>query len=73
MQTYGAKTRLDVGVGRSFAGRGQLSLGARNLLDTVPDRMSEDNGFGLFRYPPASPFGYNGRYLYVRSDFQLTQ
>jgi hypothetical protein len=30
--------------------------------------MSEDNGFGLFLYPPASPFGYNGRYLYARME-----
>jgi iron complex outermembrane receptor protein len=68
VQTYGSKTLFDVEVGRRFAGRGRISLGARNLLDTFPDRMSEDNGFGLFLYPPASPFGYNGRYIYARME-----
>jgi len=68
VQTYGSKTLLDVEVGRSFTGRGRLSVGARNLLDTFPDRMSADNGFGLFIYPPASPFGYNGRYVYARME-----
>jgi iron complex outermembrane receptor protein len=68
VQTYGSRTLLDVEVGRSFTGRGRLSVGARNLLDTFPDRMSADNGFGLFIYPPASPFGYNGRYVYARME-----
>ena len=68
VQTYPSKTLLDVEVGRRFTGRGRLSIGARNLLDTFPDRMSADNGFGLFLYPPASPFGYNGRYLYARME-----
>lgn len=68
VQTYGSKTLFDVEVGRSFAGRGRLSVGARNLFDAFPDRMSEDNGFGLFLYPPASPFGYNGRFVYARME-----
>jgi iron complex outermembrane receptor protein len=68
VQTYGSKTLFDVEAGRRFAGRGRLSLGVRNLFDAFPDRMSADNGFGLFLYPPASPFGYNGRYVYARME-----
>jgi iron complex outermembrane receptor protein len=68
VQTYGSKTLFDVEAGRRFAGRGRISIGVRNLFDTFPDRMSEDNGFGLFLYPPASPFGYNGRYVYARME-----
>ncbi|HKP77057.1 MAG TPA: TonB-dependent receptor, partial [Longimicrobiaceae bacterium] len=68
VQTYGSKTLFDLEAGRSFAGRGRLSVGVRNLFDTFPDRMSADNGFGLFLYPPASPFGYNGRFVYARME-----
>jgi iron complex outermembrane receptor protein len=68
VQTYGGKTLFDLEAGRVFSGRGKLSLGVRNLLDTFPDRMSADNGFGIFLYPPASPFGYNGRYVYARME-----
>jgi iron complex outermembrane receptor protein len=68
VQTYGSKTLFDVEAGRRFAGRGRISIGVRNLFDTFPDRMSADNGFGLFLYPPASPFGYNGRYVYARME-----
>ncbi|MEO8452448.1 MAG: TonB-dependent receptor, partial [Gemmatimonadota bacterium] len=55
-QTYGAKMLVDAEVGRRFADL-NLSIGARNLFDTFPDRASLDNGFGLFPYPMASPFG----------------
>jgi hypothetical protein len=42
----------------------------RNLLDEFPDRAIFDNSFGIFNFPSASPFGFNGRYLYLRTDFQ---
>ena len=32
--------------------------------------MNELNGYGLFLYPSASPFGFNGRQLYVRLDWK---
>lgn len=66
-QTYGAKMLVDAEIGRRFAAF-DLSLGARNLFDTFPDRASLDNGFGIFPWPMASPFGYNGRYLYARAE-----
>jgi hypothetical protein len=28
---------------------------------------------GTFIWPGSSPFGYNGRYVYVRSEVQLTR
>jgi iron complex outermembrane receptor protein len=46
----------------------KLSVGGRNLFDTYPDRMNEGNGFDIFPWPPASPFGYNGRYVYTRLE-----
>ncbi len=69
-QTYGAKMLIDAEVGRRFADV-DFSIGARNLLDTYPDRASLDNGFGIFPWPMASPFGYNGRYLYARAAVTL--
>ncbi|HEV8599410.1 MAG TPA: TonB-dependent receptor [Gemmatimonadales bacterium] len=66
-QTYGSRLLIDAEVGRRFAEL-NVSLGARNLFDSYPDRASLDNGFGIFPWPMASPFGYNGRYLYLRAE-----
>ena len=38
------------------------------VFDVYPDGMNEGNGFDIFPWPPASPFGYNGRYLYTRLE-----
>ena len=57
-----------------------LAFGVRNLFDTFPDQprttvvvdefgdTSKDfnSNFGTFPWAAASPFGYNGRYLYTR-------
>ncbi|HEX9754181.1 MAG TPA: TonB-dependent receptor [Gemmatimonadales bacterium] len=69
LQTYGAKMLVDVEVGYRLAGMFRLALGARNVFDTYPDRLSVDNGFGLFLHPPGSPFGYNGRFIYGRVEW----
>ena len=29
-----------------------------------------DNSFGIFNFPSASPFGFNGRYLYIRTEIE---
>jgi iron complex outermembrane receptor protein len=50
-----------------------LSLGVRNLFDTYPDQASEINSFLIFPWAAASPFGYNGRYVYARTEIQLTR
>ena len=68
VQEYGAKGLVDAEIGwRPIAGF-KVSLGARNLFDVYPDRMSAANGFDIFPYPPASPFGYNGRFVYTRLE-----
>jgi iron complex outermembrane receptor protein len=68
LQHYGSKTLFDAELGRTFAGRGRLALGVKNLFDVFPERMREENSFFIFLYPPASPFGYNGRYVYARME-----
>ncbi len=69
LQSYGGKTVFDAEVGYRLTPAMRVALGGRNLLDVYPDRMSVDNGFGLFLHPPGSPFGYNGRFVYARLEF----
>jgi iron complex outermembrane receptor protein len=82
-ERYGAKTLFDAEIGYRF-GRFALAAGARNLLNTFPDQPSStvdvgggdtsadyNNNFGLFPWAAASPFGYNGRYLYGRVEVML--
>jgi iron complex outermembrane receptor protein len=82
-ERYGAKTLIDAEVGYRF-GQIRLAIGARNLLDTYPDQPSSEtdigdgtpakdynNNFGTFPWAAASPFGYNGRFVYARLETAL--
>jgi len=73
-ETYGAKTIFDAELGYRFSSM-DLSFGARNIFDTYPDhpKLDANNNFGVFPWAAASPFGYNGRYVYVRSAIPLTR
>jgi iron complex outermembrane receptor protein len=72
-ETYGGKTLFDAELGHQFSSM-NLSLGVRNIFDTYPDHPKDDfnNNFGTFPWAAASPFGYNGRYVYVRTSIPLT-
>jgi iron complex outermembrane receptor protein len=82
---YGAKSIVDAEVGYrlNFV---KLSLGVRNLFDTYPDQPSStvdtglggtaaefNNNFGIFPWAAASPFGYNGRFVYARTEIQIAR
>jgi len=83
-ENYGAKSLVDAEVGYRIS-QVKLSLGVRNLFDTYPDQPSSqvvvsDDGstskdfndnFGTFPWAAASPFGYNGRFVYARTEVQL--
>lgn len=71
-EAYGAKTLFDTEVGYKV-GNADVSLGARNIFDTYPDKATLDynNNFGTFPWAAASPFGYNGRYVYLRVNTTL--
>jgi iron complex outermembrane recepter protein len=84
-ETYGGKTLFDAEVGYSFTGI-KLFVGARNLFDTYPDQPSSlvdtgdgtpamvfNNNGGTWPWAAASPFGYSGRYVYARTEIQLSQ
>ena len=84
-ERYGAKTLFDAEVGYRL-NRITISAGVRNLFDTYPDQpsskvvvdpsngdraMDYNNNYGVFPWAAASPFGYNGRYIYTRAAMQL--
>ncbi|HWA59471.1 MAG TPA: TonB-dependent receptor [Gemmatimonadales bacterium] len=84
-ENYGAKTLFDLEVGYNF-NQIKVSVGARNIFDVYPDSPSSNrvvdsstgdrskdynNNFGTFPWAAASPFGYNGRFLYSRVDLTL--
>ncbi len=73
-ETYGAKTLVDAEFGYLF-GAVNLSIGGRNLFDVYPDkpRAEFNNNDNTFPWAAASPFGYNGRYLYARAEMRLFQ
>ena len=66
-QTFGARTLFDAELGRQY-GNVRWSLGVRNLLDTYPEKNSLDNGYGILPWAGASPFGYNGRFVYTKAQ-----
>jgi iron complex outermembrane receptor protein len=50
-------------------GRVKLAAGVENLFDTFPDEnIPLNNNFGIFTYPRNAPFGFNGRYVYLRTS-----
>ena len=73
-ETYGGKTLVDVEAGYQFSSV-NLSIGARNLLDVYPDkpRAEFNNNDNTFPWAAASPFGYNGRYLYARAEVRFSR
>jgi len=83
-ENYGGKGLTDVELGYRF-NQVKLAAGVRNLFDVYPDQPSsqvvvDDSGdtakdfndnFGTFPWAAASPFGYNGRFAYARTEIQL--
>jgi len=42
----------------------------QNLFDNFPDRNIPLNfNLGIFTYPRNAPFGFNGRYVYLRTAY----
>jgi iron complex outermembrane receptor protein len=65
-QDFSPKWLTDVEVSYRVSGY-LLGVGAQNLFDVFPDRNTAVNSFnGIQTFPSHSPFGMNGRVLYVR-------
>jgi iron complex outermembrane receptor protein len=71
-ESYGGKFLVDAEVGYRFD-QINLSIGARNLFDVYPDQAKKEfnNNDNTFPWAAASPFGYNGRFLYSRVEMVL--
>ncbi len=83
-EEYGGKGLFDAEVGYRF-NLVKLAVGARNIFDVYPDQPSSgvivdedgstsrdfNDNFGTFPWAAASPFGYNGRFVYARTEIQL--
>ena len=46
-----------------------LAVGARNVLSTYPDMNPNADRLGN-RFPPSTPFGFNGGFYYTRLDYR---
>ncbi len=76
-QRFGAKFVTDLDISYTFADRYTLTVGANNLFDTYPDRISPTTTNPVYAltnsladgqvYPRSGgPFGINGGFYYVR-------
>ena len=69
---YPVRTLMDAELGYRLRPV-ELAVGARNVFDTYPGRARFDfnNNFGVFPWAAASPFGFNGRFLYTKLTWTM--
>jgi len=74
IEPFGAKTIFDSEVGYRWENI-KVALGARNLFNVYPDQVTVEanTNNGTFIYPGSSPFGYNGRFIYARTELLLAR
>jgi len=67
-QRFDAEWAFDAELGWRLMPRWEISAGANNLFDNLPEASANANNFfGNFAFDPIVPIGVNGRYLYLRS------
>jgi iron complex outermembrane receptor protein len=76
-QRYGARGTADLRADYRLRPELLLAAGVDNLLGSRPERNragdadTEGNSyFGMFPYPASSPFGFRGRFLYLRAEWR---
>ena len=74
IERFGAKTLFDAEIGYRFNGVA-VALGSNNVFNVYPDKtqLEANTNNGTFIYPGSSPYGYNGRYVYVRTEVVLSR
>ena len=72
--TYASRTLTDVEIGYQFDNF-DLAIGSRNVFNIYPGKMysPNNNNGGTFPWVAASPFGYDGRYVYARASVALAR
>ena len=66
---YRGKPIVDVELAWPLGDAVALAVGARDVLDTHPD-MNPNAGRLGNRYPPSTPFGFDGGFYYTRLDYR---
>jgi len=70
-QKYGAKWVTDANVSVAVLPKLRFTLGANNIGDVYPDEnIPTNNNSGIFPYNGISPFGFNGRFVYLRARLE---
>jgi iron complex outermembrane receptor protein len=80
-QTFSARWITDIAGSYTLLRQLRLTLGIDNLLDIYPDRNNNPGDYttnscgnancGIFPYSGITPFGFNGRFVYVRMSAGL--
>ncbi|MGZ8302029.1 MAG: TonB-dependent receptor plug domain-containing protein [Telluria sp.] len=74
IQTWEAKTLVDLSMRYSFTKRASVSVGANNVFDTYPTEWDKTKAFpfpqlGFTHCWETCPIGINGRQMYARVDY----
>ena len=70
-QTYKARWITDANVTLPLARQVAVTLGVNNIADVYPsENIPANNNSGIFPYNGISPFGFNGRFLYIRTRWE---
>ncbi len=71
-QWFSAKTLIDLEVSYDL-GPVVVTLGGNNLTDEMPDKITMPGRIndGAFVYPNFSPFGMNGRFMFMRLNYDF--
>lgn len=70
-QTFSPRWITDVSLSYSLPRYARLTVGADNVFDRYPDLQIQGNSnSGIFPYNGISPFGFNGRFVYVRAKWE---
>jgi len=69
-QTFSPKWLSDVNATVNLTSQLRLMGGVNNLFDAYPDeQIAANNNSGIFPYSSFSPFGFNGRFSFVKLSY----
>ena len=69
-QTFSPKWLSDVNATVNLTSQLRLMGGVNNLFDTYPnEQIAANNNSGIFPYSSFSPFGFNGRFSFVKLSY----
>ena len=69
LRRYRGKPILDIEAGWPVSDAVRLTIGSANVLSTHPDENPNPGRLGN-RYPPSTPFGFNGGFYYLRLNYR---